>query len=74
MALAKALRSVFASPTMAIIDISVTPIMRRSVVEYKVVVAYSHAIRPDSDVRLVAGNMQTLLRPEDTLTVIWACA
>jgi hypothetical protein len=66
---------VFVSPTIAIIDISVTSIMRRSAAEYKVLVAYSLAVRPsDSDMRLIAENMQTLLRPEDALTMLCAKA
>jgi hypothetical protein len=58
-ALAKAVLVVFVSPTIYIIDISVTSIMRISAAESKVRVAYSLAVRPsDSDMRLIAENMQ----------------
>jgi hypothetical protein len=54
---------------MAIIDTSVASIMRRSVVEYRIVLAYSLTIRPDSGRRVKAENMQVLLRPEDASTM-----
>jgi hypothetical protein len=54
-----------ASPTMAFIDIRVTSIMRRSVVEYKLVVAYLRAVGHVAELRAIAENTQTLFRPED---------
>jgi hypothetical protein len=72
-ALAKSLLSVFVSPMIAIIDISVTPIRRRSVVEYKVVVAYSLAIRLSySNVQIIAENLDKLFIPDDALTKLFA--
>jgi hypothetical protein len=47
--------------------------MRRSVVESKIVVAYSRAIRPsESNVQIIAEKMENLLNPEDALTKLFA--
>jgi hypothetical protein len=47
--------------------------MRRTVVESKIVVAYSQAIRPsESNVQIVAEKMKNLLSPGDALTKLFA--
>jgi hypothetical protein len=64
-ALEQSLLTVFDSPLSAIFDISVTSIMRSSVVESKVVAECSIARRHSETVEAIAGKLQRLLHPSD---------
>jgi hypothetical protein len=57
--------TVFDSPLSAIVDVSVTSIMRSSVVESRVDAEYSVARRHSETVEAIVGTLQGLLRPSD---------